>query len=1332
MEEFDRAQSQAMELLIQQCIRDENEYPSALPADPGPAAANATILDLLAQTCADANAAAQELSVAEVATALASAVSSTQKSLRSIGKNVNAIMQDPEQMHELCCHVKQADAKVFKAFQESQLLLEGPADSVNKAKQLAVSETADSMTFVVASDEETVRNMMGFAEKMCFTMDHALSTITQDELALAAQLSLTITQKLLHAGQSLFTSLGDEERRKARRSHITVEEIEEELEELDQDKQKLVENKGQMKRAAVLRMYVEDLYYQTRAKAVDHPFVAGILTAAGLPFIGLAIPLASLVALALLIEKYYPEHAKLTVELCSNFIQMSKLWFLLLKISARQVSVVTKECFKSWYEYASTHGFIATGFEMASTGCSIGYFGLSYLYQAALNVSKQLYFQRIKALFLRNSFRISSIAYKCDRLSAAIRVFHYCVRFVGMESRERLQIDTEVPSNVFSLNLHKLSELAHISEAELVRGMQSDDAVNMQGVVVNCGQEVPFEAVGKSPEDEDDTFKPSYNGTPLSEKLTDVGVKQVLLTAASSTMCLDGSDTPKCLIQLGEYTLMEHILAQLFVAGIERVVIIISYFGREIIDHVKSSFLYAKLQIDFLNLGEETSYGHARTVLSAREMFTQPFLIHTADHIFDHALISRMAHFELDECVACVLVDSNTLKHKDLPFTAGKVLLDFSNNTIRKIGRHLKHFDAIDAGLFLTTQKLFAALEMLAYEKPKFSLAEALNVLRPSYGLKYLETAEDAWLSIETQAQFDAILANDTIVSLSPWPVFVAKEPLSTRRGGKNVFLAVSAADDDSILRAIGVHIRPLADVFEGFVVGVNQLQEVNDTSSFTSVNAHETTPLLENSHHQSPSRRSVCRLSNKGFSIRRKKSSFLAQTDDSFVLSIPLDQSPHSMLPSSDRKETGLSGQERQAYLIELPHVRTSTASSSPSNELSPQLMLAVPDSGALYKRPTFLRRFMSLPTDICNISVETVELRNNTMALQLLVTRQVPLIGYVLLVAALVSISYMGTALNLQQNVNPFIQLFWRTTASLLVLLPLAAIAVYHDGLPHFSTQMLLRCSICALSYAVYVMTFLWSVSHTSIDHAYIFNNCHALLLVSSRLVLGRYVSQFEGLGTAIGVIGGAITTLDHSQLSLTRELKTFEKQVSLSGDLVALLGAIGGAVYLVTAKRLRFEINLFLFLVGLFAILALLLSFVLYVLAIPFQVSRDPMLGLFGWTDASQVTLEAHVVFVCTLMGTLGYVAVLKYFTPIVVAVVCLVEPVLIAFMGVAVDGKEIPSLLTLCGSLLIISGTALVVISHSSKIQTIDATPAMTSTLTILPRELAAGFKLPQQS
>jgi hypothetical protein len=305
MDEFERAQAQAMELLIQQCVSAQDgalsmPAPSKRDARES-AAANATILDLLAQTCADANAAVQEMSVEQVATGLADAVAATQDSLRSVGQNVGAILQDPEQMAELCYHVQQADAQVLEALNKSSAMLDDEyhEHGGHRNDGALVAKGEEMGALMVPPDEENVRNMMVFAESMCTTMDHALSTITKDELSLAAQLSLNIAQKLLDAGQSLFTSLGDEERRKVmvgdQGDRISIEELEEdevdaaEGSETKERARQQGKQSPQLKRAAVLRTYVADLYSRTREGAVEHPFLAGALTAAGLPFIGLAV-----------------------------------------------------------------------------------------------------------------------------------------------------------------------------------------------------------------------------------------------------------------------------------------------------------------------------------------------------------------------------------------------------------------------------------------------------------------------------------------------------------------------------------------------------------------------------------------------------------------------------------------------------------------------------------------------------------------------------------------------------------------------------------------------------------------------------------------------------------------------------------------------------------------------------------------------------------------------------------------------------------------------------------------------------------------------------------
>uniref|UniRef100_K3WL01 Uncharacterized protein n=1 Tax=Globisporangium ultimum (strain ATCC 200006 / CBS 805.95 / DAOM BR144) TaxID=431595 RepID=K3WL01_GLOUD len=366
MREFEAAQAQAMELLLQQCVESAG---NELHVNARQNATNAaTLMDMLAQSCEDANAMVQDMSYEDVATKLAHAVAATQESLRSVRDNVNDILDDPEKMRTLCQNLQSVDQPLMLAAMDGQT---------------ATAAGTSSTQLIVPSDEENVRNMMAFAENMCGVLGNALSTITKDELALAAQLSLGITQKILEAGQSLFLSLGDEERERIyqdQAGRITIEELPDDEDEEDQQTRNRRRSRSKQqqrhnrKHTAVLRTSLENMAKKTRDRATEHPYLAGALTAVSLPFVGLAIPVASVVGLGLMMEKYYPEHTSLTVEMFSNFMQMTKLSILLMKISARQMGVVARECFRSWYEYASANGFLATGMELASTSYSVGCF----------------------------------------------------------------------------------------------------------------------------------------------------------------------------------------------------------------------------------------------------------------------------------------------------------------------------------------------------------------------------------------------------------------------------------------------------------------------------------------------------------------------------------------------------------------------------------------------------------------------------------------------------------------------------------------------------------------------------------------------------------------------------------------------------------------------------------------------------------------------------------------------------------------------------------------------------------------------------------------------
>lgn len=250
----------------------------------------ASLMDMLAQSCEDASTAVQDMSYEDVAASLAHAISATQESLRSVRENVSEILDDPDKMHMLCQNLQQSA--------EHPMLIEAMGTPTTA---LATKNSGISTQLAVASDEENVRNMMSFAENMCGVLDDALSTITKDELALTAQLSLGIAQKMLEAGQALFVSLGDEERQKLRddqADRITIEELPDDADDVSREAARKAavrrsrakdQKQRSLKHTAALRTYVESLVTKTRDQATEHPYLAGALTAVSLPFVGLAV-----------------------------------------------------------------------------------------------------------------------------------------------------------------------------------------------------------------------------------------------------------------------------------------------------------------------------------------------------------------------------------------------------------------------------------------------------------------------------------------------------------------------------------------------------------------------------------------------------------------------------------------------------------------------------------------------------------------------------------------------------------------------------------------------------------------------------------------------------------------------------------------------------------------------------------------------------------------------------------------------------------------------------------------------------------------------------------
>ena len=390
-------------------------------------------------------------------------------------------------------------------------------------------------------------------------------------------------------------------------------------------------------------------------------------------------------------------------------------------------------------------------------------------------------------------------------------------------------------------------------------------------------------------------------------------------------------------------------------------------------------------------------------------------------------------------------------------------------------------------------------------------------------------------------------------------------------------------------------------------------------------------------------------------------------------------DTEPEIAQHHSRKKTNG-----RQAYLLELPPA---------SGSLEPQQQLFIPlEKSTRTRRRTFLDRTLTLPTDVSDVTLEAV---GPQKTVQMVVRRKVPVIGLLILLAALLAASTVGAALNLQVGVSPIMKFFWRLSLAVVCYTPLAALSLYRQPLSGSTSALGTKIVLCGLCYAVFSSSFLVAIDLTSVGEAYLFNNAHSIIIVLGRMAMGLYVSTLEGIGAFLGILGGILCSMDTTA-------GTTAADSAWLGNLIAFIGAVGGVLYLTYAKQLRTQLDLFVFMwsqmcVACCATLCYILLFEDY------QANSNANNGLLGWTTSSRLAIDLYLVLVGNMLAGMGFISVLKYFDPIVISVVMLMEPVVASVFGVFFIGNPFPGQLTCAGGSIVLLGT-LMVIQQSAKKKT----------------------------
>ena len=336
-----------------------------------------------------------------------------------------------------------------------------------------------------------------------------------------------------------------------------------------------------------------------------------------------------------------------------------------------------------------------------------------------------------------------------------------------------------------------------------------------------------------------------------------------------------------------------------------------------------------------------------------------------------------------------------------------------------------------------------------------------------------------------------------------------------------------------------------------------------------------------------------------------------------------------------------------------------------------------------------------MQLPSVVVNdVEVVSDDLPNDSsLMVHIVVHRETPWIGIFLLFAAAVSSSSTGAVMEYQGDVSVFLKLFWRRTLTTFSFTLLASTCLYRKGIPTCTRHIVAQVIVSGIASAAYSSFFLLSMRYTSVGEAYLFCNSHTVLLVLRRIIFRLPVTFWEIAGALLAVVGGVLCSLD--KLSTNSEIKTSSHTM---GNLIACTGAVGAAVFLTASKAVRKDLDLFVFMASSSFVTAT--SLLIFILSFEeYSFSTDASIGLFGWIvpRMDRLGVELYFACICDTFGTMGFVAVLKYFEPIVVSVVMLLQPFIATLEGLVLPmSTPLPGVLTICGGLIVLSGTIAVLL------------------------------------
>ena len=224
-----------------------------------------------------------------------------------------------------------------------------------------------------------------------------------------------------------------------------------------------------------------------------------------------------------------------------------------------------------------------------------------------------------------------------------------------------------------------------------------------------------------------------------------------LIIAAGRGSRLSSKGNSKPLIPLLGLPLIERCILTARKGGMNDFYVVTGYEGEKVRRDLDRFGRGRNIQITHI-INEEWEKGNGISVLKARDLIKEPFILLMADHLFNYSILDGLKREQISEDEIILAVDHHIESNKLVDIDdVTKVLVE--DNKITAIGKNISNYNAYDTGIFLCSSAIFPAIKKSS-SKGDDSLSGGIRILSGCGYVKTFDIQDKYWIDVDDEKTF--------------------------------------------------------------------------------------------------------------------------------------------------------------------------------------------------------------------------------------------------------------------------------------------------------------------------------------------------------------------------------------------------------------------------------------------------------------------------------------------------------------------------------------------------------------------------------------------------